>query len=104
MTTQDNIKQEIQGSRLGDNETNKSWQYLTWGGLIVVVIALLIAPQMVSNYFLFVLSLWAITTIAAQIRSMKTRVGKFENLVLAVVDSIEKHLRPTSVQRRLPHA
>ncbi|MGB0387316.1 MAG: branched-chain amino acid ABC transporter permease [Ardenticatenaceae bacterium] len=66
MTTQEKIKQEIQGTTLGHNETNKSWQYLTWGGLIVVVIALLIAPQMISNYFLFVLSLWAITTIAAQ--------------------------------------
>ena len=66
MTTQDQIQREIQGTKLGDNETSKSWQYMTWGGVLVVIIALLIAPQFISNYFLFVLSLWAVTTIAAQ--------------------------------------
>ena len=66
MTTQEKIKEQIQGTTLGGGETNKSWQYLTWGGLIVVIIALLLAPQLVGSYSLFVLSLWAITAIAAQ--------------------------------------
>ena len=49
MTTQEKIKQEIQGTALGGSETSKSWQYLTWGGVIVVIIALLIAPQMIHT-------------------------------------------------------
>jgi branched-chain amino acid transport system permease protein len=66
MTTQDALNREIHGAKLADDGPNATWQYLTWGSLILVVIALLVAPMMVGGYFLFVLSLWAVTTIAAQ--------------------------------------
>lgn len=60
------IQHEIQGTKLTDAGPNLLWQVLTWGGLVIVSIGLLLAPMFVGNYILFVLSLWAVTTIAAQ--------------------------------------
>ena len=60
------LKREIQGSQLVDGGPTKWWQILKWGGLLLLIGGLLAAPLLVSNYILFVLSLWAVTTIAAQ--------------------------------------
>jgi len=60
------LQREIQGTRLADSGPNKVWPILKWGGLLLVIGGLLIAPNFVGRYTLFVLSLWAVTTIAAQ--------------------------------------
>ncbi len=66
MSSQDNLDRTVQGAKLASDGPSKSWQFLTWGSLLAVIAALLVAPMMVNRYFLFVLSLWAVTAIAAQ--------------------------------------
>lgn len=66
MSQQDNLQRKIQGTELTDLGDNKAWTYLTRIGLLVIVVVLLIAPRFVGNYLQFVLSLWAVTAIAAQ--------------------------------------
>ncbi|MEM7537708.1 MAG: branched-chain amino acid ABC transporter permease [Chloroflexota bacterium] len=60
------IQHEIQGTKLLGAQVHASWPLLKWGGLLLVILALLAAPMFASRYILFVLSLWAVTTIAAQ--------------------------------------
>ncbi len=66
MSVQNNLDREIMGTRLTSGGPNKNWQYLTLGTLILVVVGLLVVPLFASNYAIYVLSLWAITAIAAQ--------------------------------------
>ena len=66
MSPQDNVDHTIQGGKLVGDGASIVWQILKWGGLITMIVALLIAPMMIGGYFLFVLSLWAVTAIAAQ--------------------------------------
>ncbi len=66
MSQQDNLQRTIQGTQLTDLGDNKAWSYITKIGLALVILALLVMPRFVGNYFQFVLSLWAVTAIAAQ--------------------------------------
>lgn len=66
MNTPQSLDRAIQGAELAADQPPRLWQLLTWGGLLLVIAALLVVPFWVSGYFLFVLSLWAVTTIAAQ--------------------------------------
>lgn len=66
MSERENLDRQIQGAKLVDSAGSRVWRVLTWGALLVVIVGLLLAPLLVSRYTLFVLSLWAVTTIAAQ--------------------------------------
>lgn len=65
-TDQTEIRRTIQGTELTDLGDNKTWGIITRVGIAIVIVALLVAPFFVGNYFLFVLSLWAVTAIACQ--------------------------------------
>lgn len=65
MSTQQ-LDREIQGAKVLMGGAGRRWQMLKWGALTAVITGLVLAPWLVSGYFLFVLSLWAVTTIAAQ--------------------------------------
>ena len=66
MSEQDNLQRNIQGKQLTDLGDNKAWGYITKFGLAAIIIVLLVLPNYVGNYFQFVISLWAVTAIAAQ--------------------------------------
>lgn len=58
--------QEVQATRMIEDANEKLWQRIKFGAIVLIVAALLIAPQFAGNYLIYVLSLWAITTISAQ--------------------------------------
>ena len=64
--TDNNLQRKIQGTQLSDLGDSSGWQYLKWGSLAVLALFLLIIPHFVGPYYKFVLSLWAVTAIAAQ--------------------------------------
>jgi len=59
------ISHEIQGATLVEDSGNVV-QIIGRVLLVVIVVALLLAPRALSNYGLFLLSFWAITTISIQ--------------------------------------
>jgi len=61
-----NIDQSIQGATLTEDTSNKALRVLGFVLLAVSIIALVFAPKYLSNYGLFLLSFWAVTTIAIQ--------------------------------------
>ena len=66
MSVQNSLNSQIEGARLTRGGPNKTWQYLTRGAFILVVVGLLLVPLFASDYTIYVLSLWAVTAIAAQ--------------------------------------
>ena len=66
MSVQNSPNSQIEATRLTSGGPNKTWQYLTRGAFILVVVGLLLMPMFASNYTIYVLSLWAVTAIAAQ--------------------------------------
>jgi branched-chain amino acid transport system permease protein len=61
-----NIDQSIQGASLAEDTSSKLLRVLGLVLLAVVMIALLTAPKYLGTYGLFLLSYWAVTTIAVQ--------------------------------------
>lgn len=66
MSGSNTVDRTLQGAELATHQPRRAWQLLTWSAFLLIVAGLLTAPLLVSGYFLFVLSLWAVTTIAAQ--------------------------------------
>jgi len=61
-----NIDQSIQGATLAEDTSGKILRILGLVILAIVIIALLIAPRFLSSYGVYLLSFWAVTTIAVQ--------------------------------------
>jgi branched-chain amino acid transport system permease protein len=66
MIRETKLDQEIQAIRMVEDANDKIWQRIKFGAIVLIVAALIIAPQFVGNYLIYVLSLWAIITISAQ--------------------------------------
>lgn len=66
MSGPESLKHEIQGTKLVGGQVSAVWPMLKWGAGLLIAVALLIAPMVASRYILYVLSLWAVTAIAAQ--------------------------------------
>jgi branched-chain amino acid transport system permease protein len=66
MTQSSNIDQSIQGATLAQDTSSRFLRILGLVILALAIIALLFAPQRLSNYGLFLLSYWAVTSIAVQ--------------------------------------
>jgi branched-chain amino acid transport system permease protein len=60
------INRDIQGATLVEDTSSKILRILGLVVLVIVIIALLFAPKYLGNYGLFLLSFWAVTTIAVQ--------------------------------------
>jgi len=60
------IDQSIQGATLAEDTSSRILRFLGLVILAIVIIALLIAPKYLGNYGLYLLSFWAVTTIAVQ--------------------------------------
>jgi branched-chain amino acid transport system permease protein len=58
--------QETQPTQIAEAANEKFWKRIKFGAIILIIAALIIAPRFTGNYMIYVLSLWAITTIAAQ--------------------------------------
>jgi branched-chain amino acid transport system permease protein len=61
-----NIDQSIQGATLAEDTSSRILRILGLVILAIVIIALLIAPKYLGSYGLYLLSFWAVTTIAVQ--------------------------------------
>ena len=61
-----NIDQSIQGATLAEDTSGKVLRIFGLVILAIVIIALLIAPKFLSSYGVYLLSFWAVTTIAVQ--------------------------------------
>jgi branched-chain amino acid transport system permease protein len=61
-----NIDQSIQGATLAEDTSSRLLRILGLVFLAIVIIGLLIAPKFLGNYGLYLLSFWAVTTIAVQ--------------------------------------
>jgi len=61
-----NIDQSIQGATLAEDTSGKILRIFGLVILAIVIIALLIAPKFLSGYGVYLLSFWAVTTIAVQ--------------------------------------
>ncbi len=66
MIRETKLDQEIQATRIVEDANEKIWQRIKFGAIVLMVAALIIAPQFAGNYLIYVLSLWAIITISAQ--------------------------------------
>lgn len=60
------INRDIQGATLVEATTSTILRIIGWVALAAMILALLLAPLSLSSYGLFLLSLWAVTTIAIQ--------------------------------------
>ncbi|HXV42990.1 MAG TPA: branched-chain amino acid ABC transporter permease, partial [Anaerolineae bacterium] len=60
------INRNIQGATLVEDTSSAILQIIGWVALVAVIAALLLAPMSLSSYGLFLLSFWAVTTIAVQ--------------------------------------
>jgi len=60
------INRNIQGTTITENASSRSFRFISMAILGAVVIALLIGPNYLSNYGLYLLSFWAVTAIAVQ--------------------------------------
>lgn len=60
------INQNIQGVTLVEDTSSTILRIIGWIILVAVIVALLLAPMNLSSYGLFLLSFWAVTTIAVQ--------------------------------------
>ncbi len=60
------LNSTIQGQQLVKTETLKSFDYLTWGLAIALIIGLILAPLWLKNYGLILLCTWAFRTVAVQ--------------------------------------
>jgi len=61
-----NIDQNVQGATLAEDTSSKILQVLGWIFFAIVIVALLFAPKYLHTYGLYLLSYWAVTTIAVQ--------------------------------------
>jgi branched-chain amino acid transport system permease protein len=61
-----NIDQNVQGAAIAEDTSSKILRILGWTIFVVVIVALLFAPKYLTNYGLYLLSFWAVTTIAVQ--------------------------------------
>jgi branched-chain amino acid transport system permease protein len=60
------LDRNIQGHVLAEDPSSHILRLAGRLGLAVIIVALLVAPLMLQNYGLYLLSLWAVTTIAVQ--------------------------------------
>src|SRR6266508_318273 len=63
MIRETKLDQEIQATRIVEDANEKIWQRIKFSAIVLIVAALMIAPQFAGNYLIYVLSLWAITSI-----------------------------------------
>jgi len=61
-----NIDQSIQGATLAEDTSSRILRSLGLVFLAIVIIGLLIAPKFLGSYGVYLLSFWAVTTIAVQ--------------------------------------
>lgn len=60
------IDQSIQGATLAEDNSSKILRIFGWVSFAIVILALIFAPNYLNNYWLYLLSFWATTTIAVQ--------------------------------------
>ena len=85
MSIQNRPDSQIEATRLTSGGPNKTWQYLTRGAFILVVVGLFLVPLFASNYTIYVLSLWAVTAIAAQGLNLTMGFVVVASIVAAVI-------------------